>query len=86
MLRTCCPSDSLFSNIFSHLITLPPASLKHSLTHHPFRDSLRDAHLASVRAKEKHELAQQAAAAKGKADKVASLEKAIQEAKLNVDR
>jgi hypothetical protein len=50
------------------------------------RDSLRDAHLASVRAKEKHELAQQAAAAKGKADKVASLEKAIQEAKLNVDR
>jgi len=50
------------------------------------REKLKEAHLRSVKTKEKYEIEQQSAAARGKADKVANLEKQIQDAKQNVDR
>jgi len=49
------------------------------------REALKAAHMASVKRKEKLEIEQQSAAARGKADKVATLERSIQEAKQNVD-
>lgn len=50
------------------------------------REALKEAHARAVKTKEKYEIEQQSAAARGKADKVANLEKQIQEAKQNVDR
>jgi hypothetical protein len=50
------------------------------------REGLKEAHQMSVKKKDKLEIDQQSAAARGKADKVANLEKQIQEAKQQVDR